>query len=114
MPTTEDKMIDLLYWVKDIGVVPESPKRKDQYLNPFTRKIVRLEGPQKKHASRMLWIPNKDGVKYYLPALKVEDEQGFKVATLGRWIGLGIGESEAILSLLNSVRQALPFEPMQS
>lgn len=103
----EQKFLDLLYWIRDLGLTPEHPRRTDRFLNPYTKRITTYD-PKKRHQLRhLLWLPNEAGVRAHLPSVKVEPAAGLTTARVGRWVGAGAGESEALLSLLNLLRQEL-------
>jgi hypothetical protein len=105
----EREFLNLLYWIREIGLTPKKVSRHDRFLNPFTNKVApnhRLSENQRRHS---LWVPTLDGIRRILPRLKHEICGHMHIITDERgYVGAGPGETEALLSLLNNVRTALP------
>lgn len=100
----ERGILDLLYWMRACGVTPKYYRRSDRFLNPFTRKIVPRRQLNQKQLSYVLWIPTQRGLRDQFPNLKTEEIAGVVVATNDDAIGVGPGEAEALLSMLNTVK----------
>jgi hypothetical protein len=105
--SVEQKTIELLYWVKDLGLTPKKPRRSDRFLNPYTSRIVAYSPKRHRQLEHLLWIPTEQGVRAHLPYVKVEKIATLTTARAGRWVGAGPGESEALLSLFNIFRGEL-------
>jgi len=106
---TEQKIMDLLAWVKARGFPPEEIQKNDLYLCPITKRMLRgrcLNKWQREHA---FWIPNRAGIERhgfkvdmsYIGGCIVE----MKLKTVQPFQGAGVGESEAAMSLLNNIRR---------
>lgn len=100
----QDQFQDLLHWTKDQGLTPQSYGEEDRFLNPFTRKIRRKKDMHQGHLASALWIPTLKALKQMFPGLKVGSLNGMLLLETGSYIGVGQGEAEASLSLLNSIR----------
>lgn len=101
----QEKVIELLYWMRDAGMTPVSPHQNHRHLNPLTRKIhrySRLSENQKRYA---LWLPTADGLKHVMPDLTIDIIGTMHIAQSDTYVGAGIGESEAILSLVHDMRR---------
>jgi len=98
----EAQIIDLLYWTRNL-LRPEG-KPYDRYLNPFTNKLARKDQMRQHQVDRSLWIPTLEGVAPKMPGIQRGEVEGFTVFTYEDHFGAGVGESEALLSLLQDVR----------
>lgn len=98
--------INLLYWIRNSGLIPENPGSNELFLNPFNQRLTRyrsLAGHQKRHA---LWCPSLEGMRQLGLDLTFEDLGG--LVTVRRQgchlIGAGPSPHEAILSLFHHMR----------
>jgi len=88
-------------------LTPKNPTRSDRFLNPYTRRIVHYTLRRRRQLEEhCLWLPTAEGVREYLP-IEIEQVSGLTIAQVGRWLGAGPGESEAILSLFHFLRTEL-------
>lgn len=101
--SAQDKVIDLLHWMKEKGLVPTDSCRGERFINVFTQRIERHR-KRPTRTSHLLWIPSEKGIRNHLPDLEIADCDGLTIARSGNHIGAGPGESEAILSLVNRMR----------
>jgi len=104
--SVEQKFIELLSYMKDRGLVPERYSPMDRFLNPFTRRIARGHQVKPHQREHVLWIPTAKGIRVHFPDLKLENCRGTIIATTKSGdLGAGVGEAEAILSLVNDRRR---------
>lgn len=103
--TVKRKVIDLLQWVKDVGFEPTHHNILDRHVNPFTNRLGYYGSLPQSRYKYMLWVPSSRGLRGVLPNLKLETINGMVVATAGPYMGAGVGESEALISLMQDLRQ---------
>lgn len=103
---TEARIIELLYWIRDRGLIPRRPVRGDRFLCPITRRISTFQQLQPHQTRTALWIPTVQGLKDKGIHMETEDLGQLTVVKTHRYLGAGPGEAEAVLSLLNRVRIA--------
>jgi len=112
-----EKILELLVWVKESGLWPESFGAKDLFINPTIGKIS-FYGQLLPHQKAIsLWIPSKEKLSSILKArglnnLQVTELEGFYFAHVdsreGAMSGFGVGRREALLSLLHHLRRNRP------
>jgi hypothetical protein len=104
--SVEQKFIELLSYMRDRGIVPDRFNAMDRFLNPFTRRIARGYQLKPHQRAHVLWIPTEKGIKPHFPDIKLESCRGTIIATTkSGFLGAGVGESEAILSLVQDHRR---------
>lgn len=96
------EIIDLLYWMKERQFQPAFFTEDDRFVDPVSKQIIDLKGVRK---SRLLWLPTQEGLADKMPGLEVGIEADFVTASFQGHSGFGVGESEAILSLMQSIRK---------
>jgi len=106
MTIPQQKITEILLWIRDKGYCPLNPSQRDRYLNVINLTIYERRNLKPHQMRNSLWIPNKKGMKRLLPDLKLVNVSGMKVAVSGNHFGYGVGESEAILSLCQGIRMA--------
>jgi hypothetical protein len=106
--SAEQHLIDLLRWIHEANLAPSRPGRRDQFLNPFTKRITRFSRLARHQRRYVLWIPNARGLRPRFPDLKLEAVEGLTIVTAEGGLGAGTGEPEALLSLLNHLRHGPP------
>lgn len=105
--TTETKIFELLDWVKSHGMAPAQVQAGDRYLCSVTRRIMlgsKLNNYQKRTA---YWLPTRDGLKKLGVILEEGKIGQLTTMKMGPFFGAGCGESEAVLSALNQVKEKL-------
>ena len=99
-PKAQIQIIDLLTWVKERGLSEET----ERWLCPFTRRI-RQRAQMKSHQVRTaLPIPTLSSLRSRGMCVSLEDVGELKLARSHRFLGAGVGESEALLSMLHQLR----------
>lgn len=104
--TPEQGILELLYWMRSEGLLPEKYAGSDRFLDPFTRRLttkIQLKAHQIKY---FLWIPTVEGLKHFFPDIKMERVGDLDLITAAGYLGAGPGENEAMLSLINNIKQA--------
>lgn len=102
----ENRILELLYWVQGEGLTPINFNGNDRFLNPITKRIATKTCLKSHQLSNNLWIPTVKGLKRFYPDIQLEKVGGMCLVTANGKLGAGLGESEAMLSLLNDIRQA--------
>jgi len=98
----QTQIIDLLQWVKERNLSEET----ERWLCPFTRRI-RAQGQMLPHQARTaLHIPTVSSLRSRGMSVTLEDLGELKLARSHRFTGAGVGEAEALLSMLHQLRHA--------
>lgn len=97
-------MMDLMGWMKDVGLVPQTFHPRDRFVNPFTRRVHSHKNMAPHQLRHALWIPSFASLKKLLPSLQLHRQGHIYVAVVDQNLGAGPGEAEAILSLAHDIR----------
>lgn len=100
----QNNIIELLYWIRARGFQPRTPRAKDRFLCPMTNRISQYRDLQEHQRRFALWIPSVKGLKKLGLAPKMTPIGTIMTAKVNRFEGAGPGEEEALLSLMQNMR----------
>jgi len=99
-----DKIIDLLRWMKETGVVAASYSKEDRFVDPFTKTIRRGYDLKPHQKELFLWLPRIEPLQKVIPEISMEKIDYMVVVRFRQYLGCGKGETEALLSLAHDIR----------
>jgi len=98
----QTQIIDLLTWVKERGLSEET----ERWLCPFTKRIRQRTQMLPHQARTALSIPTLSSLRSKGMNVEIEDLGEIQVVRSHRFLGAGVGEAEALLSMLYQLRHA--------
>jgi len=103
-------ILDLLVWVREAGLWPNSFRSKDLFVIPVANRISFYEDLLPHQKEIALWVPSAKTLAKALRArglqkLELRQLEGFHLAKVGPTRGVGVGQTEALLSLLQHLRR---------
>jgi len=111
------RVLDLLEWVKSSGLWPERFSASDRFVVPVANHITNYANLLPHQRRIALWLPSSKSLAKILEDrgmnnLEVSKLEGLFFAHVetgkGDMSGVGLGQTEALLSLLNHLRNNQP------